>query len=177
MIQEKIVNVLVNQIVRKRPARCLPLPGYFLIAVSFFSCVQETWYRSESGLQYRVIQSHEKNAATQMGCVVKLQISQRLNDSTLISKNAAPRYEIIVPGVVMPYSYTEPMVYGLHEDDSILVVQRVDSMIAKKCWTKKPDWSDADDQIITTIKILRVFLPDPAHPGKMDSLVNADKTK
>jgi hypothetical protein len=73
--------------------------------------------------------------------------------------------------MVMPhmsnYNPLEVFDYGMHQGDSIIVKQRVDSMLAKKIFKKKPEWMADDDEWVTHLKVEKVF--------QNDSLLQVDK--
>jgi hypothetical protein len=124
------------------------------------SCGQETWYRTPSGLSYRVIVSEiNTGPVSETGCTVKFRVG----------KETVPRYQFIIPGVTMPYSPEEVFAYGQHEGDSILVSQRLDSMVKKGLIGKYPAGKSGSEEVLTSIKVLRVF------PAGADSLLKLDK--
>lgn len=137
--------------------------GFSKIIVGFLlltSCAQETWYRTPSGLAYEVIVSgNNTGPASATGCTVKFRVG----------KETAPKYQFIIPGVVMPYSVEEVFAYGQHEGDSILVSQRLDSMVKKGLIKQYPDGKGGSDEVLTSIRVLKVF------PAGSDSLLKADK--
>jgi FKBP-type peptidyl-prolyl cis-trans isomerase len=86
-----------------------------------------------------------------------------------------PYYKDIIPGMVFPYDPMATLIEGAREGDSVVVEQRVDSLLRKGIWKKLPSGYQAADKVITRIKILRVFDGSPANFRQTDSLIHADK--
>lgn len=141
---------------------------FSLIAIIITNCTDDKWYRTPSGLIYKVFSSNSKDSVASFGRTIKVNLVQKAGD-TIIQNTYGdmPYYEMIMP-YGNPYnpSATFP---GLRKGDSVIVKQRVDSMLKKKIFEKLPPWLKKSDEWITTIKVLDVFTSD--------SLLQADKQK
>lgn len=140
----------------------------FLITVTIISCQTETWYRTPSGLVYRIFPSSSKDSVASFGRTIKVNVMQKAGGKIIQNTyDSLPYYEMI-----MPYGnpYNPSAVFpGLKKGDSVVVKQRVDSMLKKKIFEKLPPWLNKNDEWITTIKVLDVFTND--------SMLQADKQK
>lgn len=141
---------------------------FFLIAIIIAYCTEDKWYRTPSGLVYKVFPSNNKDSIASFGRTIKVNVIQKAGDTIIQNTyNDMPYYEMIMPyGNSYNPSATFP---GLKKGDSVIVRQRVDSMLSKKIFEKLPPWLKKSDEWITTIKVLDVFIND--------SLLQADKQK
>jgi FKBP-type peptidyl-prolyl cis-trans isomerase len=139
------------------------------------SCTSEIWYRTPSGLQYHVFpsSSNSKNILSSTGCTVKVDMTEKIKDSvTGSTEGFMPVYRAIipVPGGVSGYDAMETFFYGMKEGDSIVVVQRMDSLVKKGFLSAIPAGMKGGDERVTYMKVLKIFSGLNA-----DSLINADK--
>lgn len=146
--------------------------SFFLLstlAVLFlFSCNRPKTYRTETGLLYKIIPSSAKDSIARLGNMLKIHYIQKLKDSLIESTyDKMPIYQMVLPPNAFPYNPLEVIGYGVREGDSVVTIQRLDSMVAKKILTKIPDGYRKDDEWISTYKIIRVF--------RSDSAVSADR--
>ena len=146
----------------------------FLSIILFFSC-DTTFRRTESGLQYRIFEKGSGAVAT-AGSTVKLHYTQMLHDtitSTTVGK--LPIYKELIPGTIFPYDPFEVLVKGVRPGDSIVVVQRLDSLLKKGKRKNLPPHLKPEDELIVTMKILQVFPFQISNAVLTDSLIRADK--
>lgn len=133
---------------------------YFFIVCLLASCQTETWYRTPSGLDYRLIASGTKDSIARMGQTAKIQVIQKVGDSIMeTTVDKMPLYFMVMPGM-HHYNPLEVFDYGLRKGDSVITMQVVDSMLHKKFLDSLPRWMKKDDQWITTFKVLDVFAND-----------------
>lgn len=149
--------------------------GYLLFSLS--SCNSETWYKTPTGLTYRLISANSKGPASTTGCTVKVSYTVKMKDTVVgTTEGGMPVYQGIIPGIVNGYDAMEVFSYGLKEGDSVIVVQRIDSMVKKGLVQSIPKGMKGSDERITYMKVLKVFPPSYTAAGlKSDSLMNADK--
>lgn len=133
------------------------------------SCSNEQRYRTPTGLQYKLY-SKGKDSVIRMGHTVKYQVIQRAGDSIFDnSYEEMPRYWMCMPGFENRYNPLEVFDYGIRNGDSIVVIQIVDSMVAKRILDSIPAWMKPGDKWTTHIQVVEVFTGD--------SLLHADKQR
>src|SRR5688572_17775777 len=134
----------------------------------FQGCYQDKFYRTETGLLYKVIESKNKDSVAGLGVTAKIHYTQKAGDSVLESTyKLMPLYHMVVPGYGNRYNPLEVFDYGLKEGDSVVTIQRVDSMMRKKIFTKLPAFLKPTDLWYTYFKVVKLF--------RNDSLLHADK--
>ena len=141
--------------------------GVCLVAV--FSCKPDRYYRTETGLLYKIYPGPGKESVISIGQTAKVNYIQRVGDSIIeTTYGKMPLYYMIMPGS-SPYNPLEAFDYGLKKGDSVRTIQRVDSMLKKRIFQKMPPWMHKDDEWVTTLKVVDVFTSD--------SLLQLDKQK
>lgn len=149
--------------------QCIVLSLFLLVACD------AGYKHMESGLQYKVVASGD-GPVSAAGSTVKLHYEQVLHDTITVSTfGKLPYYKALIPGTIFPYDPFEVLTKGVRAGDSIIVIQRMDSLMKKSRLEKLPPHLKPDDQLIIRIKILKVYPFDITRPGYTDSLVNADK--
>lgn len=152
---------------------------YFAIACIFISlffiACQPGYKRTESGLQYKIFETGSGPAAV-AGSTVKLHYSQLLHDTvTGTTEGKLPYYKALIPGTIFPYDPFEALTKGVRSGDSVVVIQRIDSLMKKGKLTQLPPHLKPTDELIIRIKVLKVFPFDIMKPGHADSLIRIDK--
>ena len=150
------------------------LPCIVILLFHLAAC--EAGYKHmESGLQYKVVESGSGNVST-AGSTVKLHYEQVLHDTVVGSTfGKLPYYKALIPGTIFPYDPFEVLTKGVRAGDSIVVIQRMDSLLKKGKLAKLPAHLKPEDVMIVRIKILKVFPFEIMRAGYADSLVTADK--
>jgi hypothetical protein len=150
---------------------------FLLVCICFLAaCTRETWYITPSGLHYHIFYTNGRDSVARMGGVAKVRYIELFHGAIRKSTGGQlPLYQHLIPGMLMPYGPMEALVYGVREGDSVEVVQRLDSMVGKGLLPKLPPGTHGSDEITTRLVVERVFAPDLLHPGRLDSLVRADK--
>ncbi|HJU46279.1 MAG TPA: FKBP-type peptidyl-prolyl cis-trans isomerase [Chitinophagaceae bacterium] len=149
------------------------MKSFFAIAVLpllCFSCINDKYYRTKTGLLYKVIPGPVKGDSSfaRMGCTVKVNYIQKVGDTVIESTyERMPLYYMVLPGM-SAYNPLEVFDYGINEGDSVVTVQRIDSMIKKNIFKKAAPWMKNDDEWITTMKVEKIFRGN-------DSLLQVDK--
>jgi FKBP-type peptidyl-prolyl cis-trans isomerase FkpA len=141
-----------------------------LIAVAVtMSCNDNMGYKkTKSGLLYKIVITG-KDAVVKEGNILKIEYTQRINDSVLgTSYGRMPAYAKIKP--VPDDAYNPEEVFKLlRKGDSALVVQLVDSLIKKFPAGQMPPFMKKGDKLVLGLKVVEVFTSD--------SLAMADSEK
>lgn len=131
--------------------------------------------RMDSGLQYKIVESGSDEVST-AGSTVKLHYEQVLHDTVIGSTfGKLPFYKALIPGTIFPYDPFEVLTKGVRAGDSIIVIQRMDSLLKKGKLEKLPSHLKPEDEMIIRIRILKVFPFQIMRAGYVDSLITADK--
>lgn len=148
----------------------------FLALILLWSC-REGYQKTESGLQYKIIHEGTGPVAA-AGSTVKLHYTQFLNDTlTLTTFDKLPYYKELIPGTIFPYDPFEALIKGIRAGDSVVVIQRLDSLVKKGRLKEIPPHLKAGDVMKIGMRILKVFPFDIRTPVITDSLINADKAE
>ena len=140
----------------------------FLLICFFSACGEPPVKRTQSGLLFRVFPSGYSDPFARMGQTVKLHYTQKVGDRVIeTTRDKMPLYYLVMPGFTNHYNPLEVLDYGLKKGDSVITIQRIDSMLHKKIFASLPPWMDSTDEWITHIKVVEVFT--------YDSLLQADK--
>lgn len=145
--------------------------NYFLAmiaaAVLMTSCNSVSYKKTKSGLLYKIISTNIKDSVAKTGEWLKVQFSNKINDSVLNSSyGKMPGYAQVVP--VENISYDIPEIFPLlKKGDSAVVVLLVDSLIKKSGGQGLPPFMKKGDRLVLTLKVLDVF--------KDESLYQADR--
>lgn len=128
----------------------------------------ETYYRTDTGLRYKLINSNSKEPVARMGYTAKIHYCQKVGDRIIDQTyDIMPLYYTVMPGYGNRYNPLEVFDYGLRKGDSVVTIQLVDSMMKKHILKHIPSWMKPADQWITCFKVENVFMND--------SLLQADK--
>lgn len=145
--------------------------NYFLtmiaVAAMMASCNSVSYKKTKSGLLYKIISTSNKDSLVKTGDWLKVQFSNKINDSVLNSSyGKMPGYAQVVPVDNISYEATEVFPL-LKKGDSAIVVLLVDSLIKKNGGQGMPPFMKKGDRLILTLKVLDVF--------KDESLYQADR--
>ena len=141
-----------------------------LICLFLCSCKQEKRYHTNTGLIYQVFPEtpNPKDSLIKIGKTAKIRLIQMVGDSVMDDNyKRMPLYWPVTPGFGNRYNPLETFDYGLHENDSVVTTQRIDSMQRKGILKTVPKWMKGSDEWITRFKIVKVF--------SNDSLLQVDK--
>lgn len=146
-----------------------------VLSLFLLAACEAGYQRTESGLQYKIVESGT-GPASAAGTTVKLHYEQVLHDTVTGSTfGKLPYYKVLIPGTIFPYDPFEVLTKGVRAGDSIVVIQRMDSLLKKGKLERLPPYLKPEDELIVRIKILKVFPFQIMRPGYTDSLVAADK--
>lgn len=137
---------------------------YSIIAIALVttisSCDSVNYRRTQTGLLYKIIPSNSSDSLAKPGNWVKINFTQKLNDSVLQTNyNKMPAYIRIESGRFGNYDPTEilPLV---KKGDSAITIVLVDSLLKKGLVSQLPEFMKKGDRIITSFKVLEVFRND-----------------
>jgi FKBP-type peptidyl-prolyl cis-trans isomerase FkpA len=145
--------------------------NYFLMmmaaAAMMASCNSVSYKKTKSGLLYKIISTNSKDSVVKTGDWLKVQFSNKINDSVLNSSyGKMPGYAQVV--AVDNMSYDVPEIFPmLRKGDSAIVVLLVDSLIKKNGGQGLPPFMKKGDRLVLTLKVLDVF--------RNESLYQADR--
>jgi FKBP-type peptidyl-prolyl cis-trans isomerase FkpA len=145
--------------------------NYFLamiaVAAMMASCNSVSYKKTKSGLLYKIISTNTKDSVAKTGDWLKVQFSNKINDSVLnTSYGKMPGYAQVMP--LDNISYDVPEIFPLlRKGDSAIVVLLVDSLIRKNGGQGMPPFMKKGDRLVLTLKVLDVF--------KDESLYQADR--
>lgn len=156
---------------RKSTANCC-----ILFLLLFLVACSEELGRTDSGLQYKIIRGNGNGPVAASGSTVKLHYTQYVHDTmTTTTRGNLPYYKALIPGTIFPYDPFEVLAKGVREGDSIVVYQRMDSLLVKGRLQKIPSNLKPEDQLVIGIKILKVFPFEIMKPGEAENKVEEDK--
>lgn len=137
----------------------------FIVAIAagaaiLAGCNNMSYKKTSSGLLYKII-SKGKTPLVKNGEIVKLHVTQKLNDSLLSSTyDKMPAYAKVDSSMKSAkYDPTEILPL-LHKGDSAIVVMMVDSLIAKAPPGMLPPYMKKGAKITIALKVLDVFSND-----------------
>ena len=163
---------------KKQPGSILVL----LMALVAFSSCGDTYKKTKSGLLYKIVGS-SSDALVKEGNILKFnyQIKLSSTDSVLqTSYGKAPGYFKVNPpnNMQMGQAYNPIEVFPfLHNGDSVIVVQLVDSLSKKNPMEPLPPFLKKGDKIITTFKVLKVFTADSSAMADNQLEQNKDRAR
>lgn len=138
-----------------------------LAALAILSSCGNTGYKkTKSGLLYKII-GNGNSAQVKAGNVIKFNYTVKLgsNDSVLNSTYGKMPgfYTIAPPNPMAGDNYDPAEIFSmLHENDSAVVVQMVDSLLKKNPMQQLPPFIKKGDKVLITFKILHVYPSDSA---------------
>ncbi|MGZ8557898.1 MAG: FKBP-type peptidyl-prolyl cis-trans isomerase [Chitinophagaceae bacterium] len=143
---------------------------YFLVMIASLtmaaSCNNVSYQKAKSGMLYKIISSNSKDSAAKEGHWLKLNFTQKLNDSLLQSNyGKMPVYAQVVSSPNNLYNPAE-IFHLLRKGDSVITVVITDSLLKKGLMQELPPFMKKGDRLTTTFKITEIY--------KNDSLYQAD---
>ena len=130
------------------------------------SCNKVSYQKAKSGMLYKIISSNSKDSTAKEGQWLRLNFTQKLNDSLLQSNyGKMPVYAQVTTSPNNLYNPAE--IFGLlRKGDSVITVVITDSLLKKGLMQELPPFMKKGDRLTTTFKITEIF--------KNDSLYQAD---
>ena len=132
------------------------------------SCNNVSYQKAKSGMLYKIISSNSKDSIVKEGQWLKLNFTQKLNDSVMqTSYGKMPVYAQVASNPANQYNPAE-LFHLLRKGDSVLTVVMTDSLLTKGIVQELPPFMKKGDRITTSFKVIEIF--------KNDSLYQADAT-
>ncbi len=131
-----------------------------LIAVLLFTvaCNKVNYRKTKSGLLYKIFPADNKDPLIKTGQYVKFNVKGELNDSVLFtSYGKLPSYAQVSTGEQPPYNLLEILPL-MKKGDSAVTVQLIDTLL--KQGMQLPPNAKKGDRIVTTLRVIEVFLTD-----------------
>jgi FKBP-type peptidyl-prolyl cis-trans isomerase len=142
------------------------------IVASLVSCDNNMGFKkTKSGLMYKIVVAG-KDSLPKVGEILKINYTQKINDSLLRSSyNRMPAYAPVPPVSEMNNSNYDPteIFNMLRKGDSVVVVQLVDTLLKKMPPGAMPPFMKKGDKLVLTLKVEDVF--------KTDSIAQLDQVK
>ena len=105
--------------------------GLAALALVAGSCNSVDFKKTKGGMPYKVIESNKAGKKVQPGDYIKVNITQKVKDSTVFSTyDAMPMYLQVAANNNDPYSITE-VLPTLKQGDSVYAVQVIDTFMAR----------------------------------------------
>jgi FKBP-type peptidyl-prolyl cis-trans isomerase FkpA len=142
----------------KKTVYAISLPLAFAIAMA---CNNNVGYKkTKSGLLYKIVETG-KSAVANKGDILKLEYTQKINDSVLgTSRDRMPAYMKIDSVPDNAYNPAETFKF-LRKGDSVVVVQLVDTLLKKfPAGAAPPPFMKKGKKIYTAFKVVDVFTSD-----------------
>lgn len=155
--------------------------NYYLVLMfiitALVACNKTSFKKTKSGLLYQIFSSGETDSVIKAGSWMKINFSQEINDSVIqTTYGKMPYYQQMMPDPTAVYTPVEifPL---LKKGDSVISVQLVDSLIAKKFVTEDrlPPFLKKGDRITFRLKILDVFDSDSLY--RKDVMAETEKNR
>ena len=118
------------------------------------SCNSVDFKKTKGGMPYKLFPG-KGTKKVEPGNIIKLNYSQKLNDSLLFATYDKGPVYIPVSSESQPYDISE-IIPTLKEGDSVYAVQMVDTFMTRTPGALPPQFKKGD-KLITTIKVLDVF--------------------
>lgn len=132
----------------------------FLLAATLLSACSKVSYRKTAGgMPYQLFRG-KGTLKVSAGNIVKAQYSYKVKDSVYFSSYGMMPDYIPVNPTPQPYDISEIWTL-LHEGDSIITTQMMDTFIKRSPANVPPEFKKGD-RIITTLKVLAIFTSDSA---------------
>jgi len=136
-----------------------------VVALIAFACGSKTSFKkTPGGMPYKIYRSKDTQQV-KVGDYIKLWVTQKVNDSVVLSVNkGVPLYIFVSNQGTKPYDVSEIWT-SLHNGDSLETVQMMDTFIKRSPQNIPPQYKKGD-RIITMIKVLGIFSNDSL--GRLD---------
>ena len=126
--------------------------------VSLVACTNSSMKKTAGGMPYKLIRSKDTQSVYP-GCYVKLNVTQKINDSvTMTTADAIPIYLFVSNSNKQNYDVSE-LWTSLHKGDSVTMTQMMDTFIKRSPQSIPPQFKNGD-RIITSLRVLDIFSSD-----------------
>ena len=154
--------------------------NYFLVLVAAIfitaGCDKKISYKkTKSGLLYKIISSNSKDSTVKEGEWLKLNFTQKLNDSVLqTSYGKMPIYTQVATNPANIYNPAE-LFNMLRKGDSVITVALTDSLLKKGLIQTLPPFMKKGDRITTSFRVIEIFKSDSSYQA--DAEIEAEKDR
>ncbi|MEP7372872.1 MAG: FKBP-type peptidyl-prolyl cis-trans isomerase [Chitinophagaceae bacterium] len=151
--------------------------GMIAAAAMMASCNSVSYQKTKSGLLYKIISSNTKDSIAKTGDWLKVQFSNKINDSSLNnSYGKMPGYAQVV--AVDKISYDVPEIFPLlRKGDSAIIVLMVDSLLKKNPNGGLPPFMKKGDRLVLTLKVLDVFRDEALYQADRKAETEKDRPR
>jgi FKBP-type peptidyl-prolyl cis-trans isomerase FkpA len=149
----------------------------FMTVIVGMSCNNNMGYKkTKSGILYKMVITGKDSVAKE-GNVLKIQYTQKINDSLLGSSyGRMPAYAKIKQVADDAYSPEEIFKF-LRKGDSVLIVQMVDSLMKKLPPGSLPPFMKKGDKLVLGIKVEEVFKADSSAMADSEKYKSAEQAR
>lgn len=128
------------------------------VGASLVSCDKASYKKTPGGMPYQLF-SGKDTAEVKIGQFLKLNFTQKINDSTYFTTEGSMPLYVAVTGQSSPYEVTE-LWTKLRRGDSVVSTQLMDTFIKRSQPGSMDPRYKKGDRIMTYIKVLDVFEND-----------------
>lgn len=157
--------------------------NYFLLMVMVLAgataCNQVSYKKTKSGLLYKIISSNSKDSLVKNGQWMKIHYTQKINDSLLqTTYGKMPIYVQLVENPNLNYDAAEVFPF-LRKGDSVVIVQFVDSLIAKQTnpGAALPPFMKKGDKLNLYFTVLDILKSDSAYQADQQKELVKDRPR
>ncbi len=122
------------------------------------SCDKASYKKTPGGMPYQLFAGKD-TASVKIGNFLKLNFTQKINDSVYFSTEGSMPLYVAVTGQSSPYEVTE-LWMKLHKGDSVVATQMMDTFIKRSQPGSLPPQFKKGDRVMTYIKVLDIFEND-----------------
>ena len=148
--------------------------GLSLVLLGAVSCTNSEFKKTKSGLLYKIY-SDGKGDAAKPGQFLKVNVVEKIRDSTLFSTYGGFPFYINVDSPRPVYSHTE-ILSLLRKGDSAVVVLLVDSL-QRKSGGQLPPYFKKKDKVTITFRVMDIFASESLLAVDRDAELEKEKTR
>jgi FKBP-type peptidyl-prolyl cis-trans isomerase FkpA len=158
--------------------------NYFLLLVMVLavatSCNQVSYKKTKTGLLYKIIPSDSKDSLVKNGQWLKIHFTQKINEDSVLQSTYGkmPIYQQLVENPALNYDPAEVFPL-LKKGDSVVIVQFVDSLMAKQNnpGAQLPPYLKKGDKLTLYFTVLDVLKSDSAYQNDVQKELVKDKPR
>jgi FKBP-type peptidyl-prolyl cis-trans isomerase FkpA len=158
--------------------------NYFLLLITVIlataACNNVSYKKTKTGLLYKIIPSSSKDSLVKNGQWLKIHFTQKINEDSVLQSTYGkmPIYQQLVENPALNYDPAEvfPM---LRKGDSVVIVQFVDSLLAKQNnpGAALPPYLKKGDKLTLYFTVLDVLKSDSAYQEDVQKELAKDKPR
>lgn len=158
--------------------------NYFLLIVMVLggltACNQVSYKKTKTGLLYKIIPSSNKDSLVKSGQWLKIHFTQKINEDSVLQTTYGkmPIYQQLVENPNLTYDPAEVFPF-LKKGDSVVIVQFVDSLLAKQNnpGAALPPYLKKGDKLTLYFTVLDVLRSDSAYQNDVQKELVKDKPR